>query len=703
MNGSNRGRLLAPDLDDRTWQDLVDQARDLIPVYAPDYTDHNPSDPLITLVELFAWMVEGMTYRLNQVPEKHYIEFLNLLGITRDPPTPAQAFLTFTATPTSPAAGVLVPRRSRAQTRATETEPPVVFETDEDVTVLPVNLGVALLIGKAILTKYSNVSRSFTVPPAQGDLITVAQNQSAQLCLGFDAATTQQIELDVRLFRPVIPDPVTGTTPADVDWLYSTGTTEPTSWTPIPTVLDETNGLQRNGKVRLTLPSTWASQVPGSWTSVAPTSAGDVVSDPYFWIGLRIGNLGAAPLTVGINWVLFNAVSSHNALTVTNERLGESDGTPFQVLELRNRPLYRKLDTETPYEDLQVQVAGQAWTLAEDLPEGPGQVYTIDPVAGEIRFGNHDQATQPTGHGSIPPKRPPSPPPGSVWDIVAQRYRYVAGGANGNVAGGTLTELATPVTGIIAVTNVVAAFGGSDEEPIEETKRRAPELLRNRYRAVTIEDYAYLAREVTTDVAKVQALAPRSGSTGAPWTFGGIDRSPGNVTLIVVPYPRPNEARPEPTPKLVREVQADLDRRRDLTARLRVTGPRYLPVRVTADMYVWQSAIAGGLLDPTLNGADAYAALVQRIQRFLHPVTGGADGTGFEVGQSLFIAELFNAIKPDGDIGYLALIAVEAQTPAYSPTARPFPLSPLGAWVRAADYELICYGSHNVPTHPPQS
>ena len=70
-----RGRLEAPDLDDRTWEQIVAQARALIPTYAPNWTDHNPSDLGITLIELFAWLVEGMIFRLNRVPDKNLIEF----------------------------------------------------------------------------------------------------------------------------------------------------------------------------------------------------------------------------------------------------------------------------------------------------------------------------------------------------------------------------------------------------------------------------------------------------------------------------------------------------------------------------------------------------------------------------------------------------------------------------------------------------
>ncbi len=67
-------------LDDRTFQDIVDEAKKRIAASCPAWTDHNVSDPGITLVELFAWMTEMILYRLNQVPEKNYIKFMELLG-----------------------------------------------------------------------------------------------------------------------------------------------------------------------------------------------------------------------------------------------------------------------------------------------------------------------------------------------------------------------------------------------------------------------------------------------------------------------------------------------------------------------------------------------------------------------------------------------------------------------------------------------
>lgn len=82
-------------LDDLRFQQLVDEARRRIPLYCSSWTDFNLSDPGITLVELFAWMTELLAYRINQVPEKNYVKFLEMLGEQLQPAYPARVDLTF--------------------------------------------------------------------------------------------------------------------------------------------------------------------------------------------------------------------------------------------------------------------------------------------------------------------------------------------------------------------------------------------------------------------------------------------------------------------------------------------------------------------------------------------------------------------------------------------------------------------------------
>src|SRR5881628_1462829 len=84
-------RLPEIELDDRRFQDLVSEARLRIARACPEWTDHNVSDPGITLVELFAWMTEMLIYRVNRIPEKLHVTLLELLGIGRAPPLPSCA------------------------------------------------------------------------------------------------------------------------------------------------------------------------------------------------------------------------------------------------------------------------------------------------------------------------------------------------------------------------------------------------------------------------------------------------------------------------------------------------------------------------------------------------------------------------------------------------------------------------------------
>ena len=88
--------LESPNLDDRTWQQLVDGATARIHQESPDWSDLSPGDPGIVLLEAFAFLTESLIYRLNRVPDKLFIEFLRLIGVRLQPPAAASVSLTFT-------------------------------------------------------------------------------------------------------------------------------------------------------------------------------------------------------------------------------------------------------------------------------------------------------------------------------------------------------------------------------------------------------------------------------------------------------------------------------------------------------------------------------------------------------------------------------------------------------------------------------
>jgi hypothetical protein len=126
--------LPVPNLDDRTFVDLVLAARERIARSCPDWTDLSVHDPGMALVETFAYLTEIMLYRLNRLPEKAYVAFLNLLGVTRHPPAAAWAELTFTRAAGTTGA-IPVPSGTRvAAARGVDPEP-VVFITTESTTI----------------------------------------------------------------------------------------------------------------------------------------------------------------------------------------------------------------------------------------------------------------------------------------------------------------------------------------------------------------------------------------------------------------------------------------------------------------------------------------------------------------------------------------------------------------------------------------
>ena len=130
-------RLPEIELDDRRFQDLVYEARRRISRACPEWTEHNVSDPGITLIELFAWMTEMTIYRLNRVPDKLHVKLLELLGIRLDGPSAARTALRFRLAAPAEQPVAISAERTEVGTLRTATEESIVFQVDEDVAIPP--------------------------------------------------------------------------------------------------------------------------------------------------------------------------------------------------------------------------------------------------------------------------------------------------------------------------------------------------------------------------------------------------------------------------------------------------------------------------------------------------------------------------------------------------------------------------------------
>ena len=208
---------------------------------------------------------------------------------------------------------------------------------------------------------------------------------------------------------------------------------------------------------------------------------------------------------------------------------------------------------------------------------------------------------------------PPSP-----QNPIRATHDY-GGGLDGNVAAGLINELRSSAAYLKAVYNPVAASGGAPVELMPALEGRAARRLRHRDRAVAAADYAWLAREASPEIARAAAL-PVTGPAGTV--------QPGWVSLVLVPQSR--DPRPIPSQELRRRVQDYLKARAPIGIgrRLRLVDPDYEDVAVMADVTVRDAGEASAV----------EARLRERLDRFLHALDGGSDGTGWPFGATLYLS-----------------------------------------------------------------
>jgi predicted phage baseplate assembly protein len=202
------------------------------------------------------------------------------------------------------------------------------------------------------------------------------------------------------------------------------------------------------------------------------------------------------------------------------------------------------------------------------------------------------------------------------------------GGAAGNVAKNTVTQLQGVVAGVQAVFNARAAEGGSDGETLTEATDRAPHTLRHRGRAISTDDYETMAKEASAAVAVAHAL-PTRDPAGRP--------RPGWVTLVIIPHS--NEERPYPSFGLREEVQKYIAGRAPaglaVSGQIYVTGPTYFAVDVAATIAPLVESEAG----------NAEQAALAALEVFFDPLTGGPTGTGWDLGRPVYLSDVASILE----------------------------------------------------------
>ncbi|MGV9266153.1 putative baseplate assembly protein [Kitasatospora sp. NPDC003701] len=595
--------LPSPNLDDRRFQQLVDEAKRYVQQRAPEWTDHNVSDPGVTLIETFAYLVDQLLYRLNRVPDKNYLAFLDLLGIRLYPPSAAVAEVDFWLSAPQPDT-VTLPAGTEVTTAAGETEAAVVFATTDDLRIVPSELT------RLVTAPRTGEQTDRTGALAEGRDIPcfqAAPEPGDALLFGLPTAVPSCV-VAVRLDSRVEGVGVDPRQPPLVWEAWDGG-----RWQRCETGSDSTGGLNRPGEVIVYVPAGHtASLVSGTragWLRCRVTEAEP--GQPFYSESPTVRE--AAVFTVGGTTVV------EHAERVTDVPLGVSEGVAGQSFRLGRPPVL--LDGEPPVVEVSSPDGWQRWEVVEHFGRsGPADRHVrVDATTGEFAF-------PPVLREADGTLRPCGAVPAKGARIRVARYR-TGGGPAGNVSRGAVSVLRSSVPYVARVVNREAARGGVAGETIDNAKLRAPETLRMQERAVTAEDYEIIARQAAPSVRRVRCLPDRDAGAGA-------------VRVLVVPDAVADEGgrlRFEqliPSDQVLARITTALDERRLIGTRLLVEPPFYQGVTVVARL----SAPAGD--------ADRVRdAALDALYRHLDPLRGGPDGTGRPFGRPVQYGELFGVLQ----------------------------------------------------------
>ncbi len=596
--------LPVPNLDDRRFQDLVDDAKRLVQQRCPEWTDHNVSDPGVTLIELFAWMTDQIVYRLNRVPDRNYVKFLELIGVSLYPPTAARTRVTFWLSAPQPDV-VTIPTGTQVATLRTDTDDAIAFTTVDDLPIIPSSLGTigSMIDGKTLRDHMAALEKGtevfcFQKVPVAGDALYIGLTEAVP-----SNAVRLRFQADI---DGVGVDP----TNPPLAWEAWTGD----DWEPCELDSDTTGGLNRDGDVVIHVPrghvASLINKQRAGWLRARVTELSE--GQPAYSASPNIKGLAA--ITIG------GTADAVNAELVTGEEIGTSDGVPGQHFGLKRGPVVPA--DASPVLEVTGDEGWDEWThVADFAASGPDdRHFMLDVSSGEVLLGPAvrlaDGALR--RYGAVPPKGA---------HLRLREYR-TGGGRKGNVSPRAITVLKSSIPFVSRVENRRPARGGVDGEDIENAKVRGPIRLRARGRAVTTEDYEQLAREAAPEVARVRAVAAGDGADA------------GSVRVLIVPSAVSELGRLRfdqlvPNPDTLQKITDRLEESRVIGTRAIVEPPVYRGITVVARLR------ARSRFNPTRLQEDALLALYE----YFHPISGGPDGTGWPFGRPVNVGEVYSVLQ----------------------------------------------------------
>ncbi len=598
--------LPAPDLDDRRFQDFVDDAKRMVARRCPEWTDHNVHDPGVAVIEALATMADQLVYRLNRVPDRLHLRFLDLVGVRLHPPAAATVPLTFWLSAGQPEP-VVVPAGTEVASRRAPSTEPVCFTTTRELTIVAVHaLELRSVLADGTVREHrerlddrgsGRRSQLFADCPAPDDALLIGLDRAAPGC-------AVAVRMDARIAG-------IGVDPRRPPLVWEAWTEA--GWTRCTVDRDSTGGFNQPGEVVVHLSTEHTTSLVGGlhagWLRArvaAPAPGATAYSSSPTVSSLDVAVVGG---TVG----------AVHGTSVSGEELGVSEGVAGQRFSVRRAPV---LSAARPVHVEVSSAAGwKGWELVGDFAdsEADDRHAVLDPASGEVEFGPAVRLADGTvrQHGAVP----------AAGETVRVGPYLTGGGAAGNVAAGVLCVLRSSIPYVARVENRRPARGGRDAETLDEARSRGALVVRSRGRAVTAQDFEHVARQAAPGLARVLCVPASDGRAG-------------DVRLLVVPSVGADAGRLpfeslQPSDEDLQAVAIAVDERRLVGTRVVVEPPRYQGVTVVARLQARPGAPIDAMRDEALAG----------LHRFLSPVAGGPDGAGWPFGRALRYGEVFALLQ----------------------------------------------------------
>jgi len=681
--------LDVPDLDDRTYEALLEDAMKRIPVEAPEWTDHNAHDPGITILELLAWLAETHGYQLDQVTDAHRRKFLDLVDVRPRPPRPATVALSVDVPD-----DVALPEGSDGNGDADERVLPagtqlavetgsrerVGFETERELPLTRAEID-------AVVSEHERGRTDHTADNETDGRSFLAFGRDADpgnaLYLGFDTDPFEDAER-LALFFEFHDEPLVETDDRadgsdfepsiEVRWEYCTDFDEwyhDGAWEPVDVSADETCHFYRGGRVELAVPDTWqddarAARILGR-------------DEELFWVRGRVAQRdppGATPVPVaGLSssasterFALLEPCSRPSDGAESPADRGES--APYRRRERYEIPprleavrtnvvpaRHRERDTDVHLERVDRGGSVPGYDSSETTGR-PDQRFAFPNAPVEAEFARGDESDEERQRhllvGGDPWERVDdfdgSGPDDThyVLDREAGVVRFgdgrrgaippvrrsvvttsvvYGGGPAGNVAAGSTWQFTAAEYRRLDVAPRAAPTGGRGAESVAEAVIRAREERRAPHRAVTASDYRELAaRTPVVRVERAAAIADRGGGDSAP--------AGNHVTVVVIPDSPEYRRRAIPTRGFLDAVELYLCRRSLLSDRVSVVAPTYVGVTIRAEV----DAADGHSPETVRETAEA------ELTSFLDPLEG-FDGDGWPFDRPVHTSELYERLE----------------------------------------------------------